>query len=87
MAFTYRPTPQADAAIEQIKKKTGIIANSKVITHCLTRFLPVQAALEAEEKRRRDLQNELAKIKRILQDKQAADQQFIFLLDRISDNK
>ena len=73
MAFTFRPSDEATAAMEKIKKDNGIATNSKAIEYALRNFQAMDKALRGTEKQLDKTELELRNIKMTLTRKTETD--------------
>ena len=76
MKFTYRPTEKAEKSIEEIKKKTGIVAKSKVIEYALNNIMKTETELLEAEATISDLDSKVSKIKVVINNKAQSDKNY-----------
>lgn len=83
MAFTYRPSEKTQAELDTIKDKEGIKANTKALDYIIGWHIHLKSKVKDQEKKIRDLENELFEIKSILKRKNNADLEYQKLIDSL----
>jgi len=73
MAFTFRPSTQAESEIEKIKAEAGINTNSKALDYVLRNFRLMEKELRDAEKKIKKSERELSAIKNIIARKTETD--------------
>jgi len=73
MAFTFRPSKQAEKAIEKIKGETGLKTNSKALEYALENFGLIERELKQTREQLNKTDNELNHIKMTIVNKNESD--------------
>jgi len=73
MAFTFRPSTQAESEIEKIKAEAEINTNSKALDYVLRNFRLMEKELRDAEKKFEKSEQELSTIKNIIARKTETD--------------
>ncbi len=73
MAFTFRPSAQAEREIEKIKERFGIRTNSKALEHVFEHYMGIRDKLQETKDKLARTERELEAIKDIIARKAAVD--------------